>query len=52
MHESLMVAVNHQTIGLLAKENNEFVFNEFVFNDRDSPPDGFVSLTMPVRMTG
>jgi hypothetical protein len=47
MHESVMVAVNHQTIGLLAKENNEFVFN-----DRDSPPDGFVSLNMPVRMKG
>jgi len=47
MPESLKVAVNHQTIGLLAKENNEFVFNY-----KDSPPDGFVSLTMPVRMKG
>jgi serine/threonine-protein kinase HipA len=47
MHESLKVAVNQQTVGILAKEGNEFVFNY-----RDSSLDGFVSLTMPVRMKG
>jgi serine/threonine-protein kinase HipA len=47
MDDSLMVAVNQRQVGLLAKEGNELVFNY-----RDCPSDGFVSLTMPVRIKG
>ena len=47
MHDSLKVAVNQQTVGILAKEGNEVVFNY-----RDSPLDGFVSLIMPARLKG